>query len=69
MFDCVIAACQSLLAPYAELPVLFMGGVSSSVILKEAFASRNNAYFSSAATGCDNALGIALLTRKKFFAQ
>ena len=69
VFDCVIAACQSLLAPYAELPVLFMGGVSSSVILKEAFASRNNAYFSSAATGCDNALGIALLTRKKFFAQ
>ncbi len=66
VFDCVIEACRQMLSPYGDLPVLFMGGVSSSVILKEAFASRSNAWFSSAETGCDNALGIAALARKKF---
>lgn len=69
VFDCVIAACRQMLSPYPDQPVLFMGGVSSSVIVKEAFAHRKNTWFSSAETGCDNALGIAALTRKKFLYQ
>ena len=66
VFDCVGKAVETVLAPYKGQPVLFMGGVASSRILKERFSSWGECYFSSAATSCDNALGIAALTAKRF---
>ena len=66
VFDCVVKAAEAVLAPYRGQPVLFMGGVASSRILKESFSSWGECYFSSAATSCDNALGIAALTAKKY---
>lgn len=66
VFDCVTKAVQTVLEPYKGQPVLFMGGVASSRILKERFAAWGECYFSSAATSCDNALGIAALTAKRY---
>ncbi len=66
VFDCVITAVEKVVQPYRGRPLLFMGGVASSQLLKEAFSPWGECYFSSAATSCDNALGIAALTAKRY---
>lgn len=65
VFDVVEAACRAMLeiAGEEELPVLFSGGVSSSVILRERFSGERY-HFAPADYAADNAIGIAYLARK-----
>ncbi|KMT21349.1 hypothetical protein [Clostridium cylindrosporum] len=50
-----------------DLPIVFMGGVSSSKFLKEYFKRNkfNNVYFARGQYGCDNAVGVAKIGYKK----
>ena len=49
---------------HGEKPVLFAGGVMSSVIMRPALGAAFSAYFSDGAYAADNAAGIALLTKR-----
>ncbi|MBE6700970.1 MAG: hypothetical protein E7582_03675 [Ruminococcaceae bacterium] len=48
------------------LPVIFAGGVSGSKILQNYVSTVCDAYFAPPPLSCDNAVGVALLTRDKF---
>ena len=65
VFDVVIAAVEALLSLAGEEDrcVLFSGGVSSSLILREHFSS-DRYYFAPPALSADNAVGIASLAGK-----
>ena len=47
---------------YADIPLLFAGGVMSCSIIKNEFSKRYGAYFAEPVFSCDNAAGIAILT-------
>lgn len=65
VFDCVCQCVATMLAQAPALPVLFMGGVASSALLRQALAGPDR-YFSPASHSQDNALGTALLAREAF---
>ncbi len=52
-------------ALHGEKPVLFAGGVMSSVIMRQALGAAFDAYFSDGMYASDNAAGIALLTKRR----
>ncbi|MBR2635165.1 MAG: hypothetical protein IKD31_06260 [Clostridia bacterium] len=64
VFDVTASAVESLLsfAP-EELPVLFSGGVSSSVLLRQSFSGERY-FFAPPSYSADNAIGIACLAMK-----
>lgn len=49
---------------YGELPILFSGGVMSSVFMREKLSEKLNAHFAAPEFSSDNAAGIAILTSK-----
>lgn len=51
---------------YGKLPVLFSGGVSSNIFLRDFFSDRYNAVFGESDLSRDNAVGIAFLTKLKY---
>ena len=64
--DNIIEMTAGLHLKYGEMPVLFAGGVMSNRYMREALASRFEAYFSEPVYSADNAAGISLLCRKRF---
>ncbi|MBO7250503.1 MAG: peptidase M22 [Clostridia bacterium] len=64
--DNIIEMTAQLHLKYGDMPVLFAGGVMSNRYMREALASRFEAYFSEPAYSADNAAGISLLCRKRF---
>jgi len=52
---------EGVFTKFGEMPVLFAGGVSSNVILREEMERRFGAHFAQPAFSCDNAAGIAIL--------
>lgn len=57
----VTAMTEGVFAKYGQMPVLFAGGVSSNVIMREEMERRFGAHFAQPAFSCDNAAGIAIL--------
>ena len=53
----------------ASLPVIYAGGVMSNRYLQGVLSKRESTYFSEPQFSADNAAGVALLTRRAFFAQ
>ena len=49
-----------------DLPIVFAGGVMSNLIIREKLKTLGNTYFAQPALSTDNAVGIAMLTRRKF---
>ena len=60
------AMCGALRDEYGELPVLFAGGVSSCSILRERLAKEYGAYFAAPEFSADNAVGAALLAKRRY---
>ena len=54
---------------YGRKPVLFAGGVMSNRLMRERLSARFDALFAEGAFSADNAAGIALLAREKFFSE
>ncbi len=54
-------------ARFSGLPILYAGGVMSNLTLQKMLGARPNTYFAEPAFSADNAAGIALLCRKRFF--
>lgn len=57
--------CKALIEKYQKLPILFSGGVMSSIILKQRLSKQFNAYFAESQFSSDNACGTAILTALK----
>lgn len=56
---------EGLLLQYADIPVLYAGGVMSNRLLQNTLGSRFHAFFSEPSYSADNAAGVALLCRMK----
>ena len=48
---------------YADLPLVMIGGVCSNTIIRRRLTQRYGALFAADGYSCDNAAGIACLTR------
>lgn len=57
---------KSIFSEYGELPLVFAGGVMSNSIIREIITSRFQAFFAEPEFSCDNAAGIAVLTKLNF---
>ncbi len=54
---------------YGELPIVWAGGVMSNSIIKSRLAELGNVYFTEPQYSADNAAGVALICRKKYFSE
>ncbi len=61
VISAVTAMTEGVFAAHGELPVLFAGGVSSNVIMRQKMEMRFGAHFAQPAFSCDNAAGVAIL--------
>lgn len=52
---------------YGCLPIIWAGGVMSNSIIKSRLSSLGNVYFTEPQFSSDNAVGVALIARKRFF--
>ena len=52
-----------------DLPVLYAGGVMSNRLIQARLSRRPNTFFAAPPFSADNAAGVALLCRKRFFAE
>lgn len=50
-----------------NLPIIFAGGVMSNEMIKKSLSKYKNTYFADRAFSADNAAGVALMTRERFF--
>lgn len=67
VYDVIIAAVSAMLQTTREkLPVLFAGGVSASLLIREEISKQCDAVFTHPSYSCDNAIGIALLTKEAY---
>ena len=57
---------KNIFSEYGELPLLFAGGVMSNSIIREIITSRFSAFFAEPEFSCDNAAGIAVLTKLNY---
>ncbi len=57
--------CKTLLLKYGKMPIIFSGGVSSNSIIRNALHERYGALFANPEFSSDNAVGIAVLTKRK----
>ena len=57
---------KNIFSEYGELPLVFAGGVMSNSIIREIITSRFSAFFAEPEFSCDNAAGIAVLTKLNF---
>ena len=53
-------------AAHGELPIVWAGGVMSNSIIKNYLSKLGNVYFTEPQYSADNAVGVALICRKKF---
>lgn len=56
---------RELLSKHPDCPVIFAGGVMSDAIIRDIIKSRFPVYFSSAQLSSDNAVGVALLAKRR----
>ncbi len=57
---------KNIFTEYGELPLVFAGGVMSNSIIREIITSRFSAFFAEPEFSCDNAAGIAVLTKLNY---
>ena len=57
---------KNIFSEYGELPLVFAGGVMSNSIIRKIITSRFQAFFAEPEFSCDNAAGIAVLTKLNF---
>ena len=60
---------ESLDEKYGEIPVVYAGGVMSNGILQKLLSKRPKTYFAEPQFSADNAAGVALLCRQKYFGK
>lgn len=65
--DGLSRATRACMEKYGAAPIVFAGGVMSNSILKARLAKEFNSFFADPAHSADNAVGIAVLARKKHF--
>ena len=58
---------ENLRAEYGELPLLFAGGVMSNSYIKARLTSLGNVYFAEPLFSADNAAGVSLMARDKYY--
>ena len=51
---------------YGDLPIVWAGGVMSNTIIKNRLSKLGNVYFTEPQYSADNAVGVALICRRKF---
>lgn len=66
VFECVISTVEKMISGREQEKILFMGGVSSSRLMKSRLFRDGDRFFASGEYSCDNAMGIALLARSAF---
>lgn len=54
---------------HGDLPIIWAGGVMSNSIIKARLAELGNVYFTEPQYSADNAAGVALICRKKYFSE
>lgn len=54
---------------HGELPIIWAGGVMSNSIIKSRLAELGNVYFTEPQYSADNAAGVSLICRKKYFTE
>ena len=64
--DTLLEMVKNIFSEYGELPLVFAGGVMSNSIIREIITSRFQAFFAEPEFSCDNAAGIAVLTKLNF---
>ncbi len=58
---------SSFIELYGEMPLVFGGGVMSNTIIKQRMQGQFHAYIADPVYSADNAIGIAVLTARKYF--
>ena len=64
--DTICEMVKDIFTKYGELPLVFAGGVMSNSIIREIITSRFTAFFAEPEFSCDNAAGIAVLTKLNY---
>lgn len=64
--DTISEMVNDIFAKYGELPLVFAGGVMSNSIIREIITSRFTSFFAEPEFSCDNAAGIAVLTKLNY---
>lgn len=54
---------------HGDIPILWAGGVMSNSIIKSRLSALGNVYFTEPQYSADNAVGVALICRKKYLAE
>ena len=54
---------------HGDLPIIWAGGVMSNSIIKSRLTDLGNVYFTEPQYSADNAAGVALICRKKYFSE
>lgn len=54
---------------HGDLPIIWAGGVMSNSIIKSRLAELGNVYFTEPQYSADNAAGVSLICRKKYFTE
>lgn len=65
--DTLVRLTENLREQYKDVPVIFAGGVMSNKRIAKRLVALGNVYFSEPEFSADNAAGIALLARRKYF--
>ena len=61
--------CTNYRVAYGDTPFVFAGGVMSNSIIKEKLSERSDVYFAEPSLSADNAVGIAVLSKRRFIAE
>ncbi len=64
--DTICEMVNDIFTKYGELPLVFAGGVMSNSIIREIITSRFTSFFAEPEFSCDNAAGIAVLTKLNY---
>lgn len=60
---------ENVRAKYADLPIIYAGGVMSNIKFREKLSQRRDVYFAEAEYSCDNAAGIALMCEEMYLRE
>lgn len=69
VFESVDTICTNYRVAYGDTPFVFAGGVMSNSIIKEKLSERSDVYFAEPSLSADNAVGIAVLSKRRFIAE
>lgn len=63
------ALASNVRSAYGDIPIVWAGGVMSNSIIKSRLAALGNVYFTEPQFSADNAAGVALICRKRYYSQ